>query len=516
MNRYSQVYSQIWFDDKYAELSDAAKLMFLYVLTSPHGNMIGYYRLPVGYAACDLGWDKTDAANTLDELASADMIRYDDKANVILIKHFLKYNPIQNENQAKGAVKLLEDIPPSPLIQKFAECIEQYAGEYNNIFEPVINCVMSQIKNKTIQVQHKDSINTLVMPIASGFDTVGAPLGKGFETLPKGFRNGSERVPKPFGGTKNREQRSVNSEQKTENREKRDISSAAIAADNASPSGLMPIADIAGKPASGSGKTSDNPLKTSLANATMLPKDSIDELFTSCEPGIGFVGSAADENSMPLTEGIDMVSRLKKLRADTVSIPSGNGLDTPKKLSEEGFDTVGKPSETDLNPLPEGFRNPSERVPKPLEDYADDVSAAGRDNTIEQETAQGAFRESTPIPYQQIADLYNSICVSLPKVKTMTDKRRKHIRTCWKELGGDMAVFEQVFRQAEESDFLSGRTGRWTGCNFDWLITYNNMVKVLEGSYRNKTKLPQNLQNALRLVQKTEAGEPVVGNLWEV
>jgi hypothetical protein len=42
------------------------------------------------------------------------------------------------------------------------------------------------------------------------------------------------------------------------------------------------------------------------------------------------------------------------------------------------------------------------------------------------------------------------------------------------------------------------------------------MVKVLEGSYRNKTKLPQNLQNALRLVQKTEAGEPVVGNLWEV
>lgn len=276
MNRYSQVYSQIWFDDKYAELSDAAKLMFLYVLTSPHGNMIGYYRLPVGYAACDLGWDKTDAANTLDELASADMIRYDDKANVILIKHFLKYNPIQNENQAKGAVKLLEDIPPSPLIQKFAECIEQYAGEYNNIFEPVINCVMSQIKNKTIQVQHKDSVNTLVMPIASGFDTVGEPLGKGFETLPKGFRNGSETL------RGNREQRTENSEQRTENREKRDISSAAIAADSASPSGLMPIADIAGKPASDSGKTSDNPLKTSLANAPMLPKDSSAKRIASC------------------------------------------------------------------------------------------------------------------------------------------------------------------------------------------------------------------------------------------
>jgi hypothetical protein len=103
-----------------------------------------------------------------------------------------------------------------------------------------------------------------------------------------------------------------------------------------------------------------------------------------------------------------------------------------------------------------------------------------------------------------------------PALAPITDKRRKHIRASWKELGGDMAAFEQAFKQAEESDFLSGRSGRWTGCNFDWLITYNNMVKVLEGSYRNKTKLPQNLQNALRLVQKTEAGEPVVGNLWEV
>jgi hypothetical protein len=219
MNRYSQVYSQIWFDEKYTELSDAAKLMFLYALTSPHGNMIGYYRLPVGYAACDLGWDKTDAANALKELASADMIRYDDKANVILIRHFLKYNPIQNENQAKGAVKLLEDIPLSPLIQILAECIKQYANEYGDICEPVINCVLNQTKNRTIPVQANGNVNTLVMPIASGFDAVGEPLGNRFETLPKGFRNGSERVSKPFGGTENREQGTVNREQRTENRE---------------------------------------------------------------------------------------------------------------------------------------------------------------------------------------------------------------------------------------------------------------------------------------------------------
>ena len=41
---------------------------------------------------------------------------------------------------------------------------------------------------------------------------------------------------------------------------------------------------------------------------------------------------------------------------------------------------------------------------------------------------------------------------------------------------------------AEDSDFLSGRNGKWTSCNFDWLINENNMVKVLEGNYKNKGK----------------------------
>ncbi|EMT38145.1 hypothetical protein TthWC1_2388 [Thermoanaerobacter thermohydrosulfuricus WC1] len=90
------------------------------------------------------------------------------------------------------------------------------------------------------------------------------------------------------------------------------------------------------------------------------------------------------------------------------------------------------------------------------------------------------------IPYQQIADLYNRVCLSLPKVEKLTDKRRRHIKAAWKNFKGDISVFEKVFRRAEASDFLSGRSGKWTGCNFDWLITYNNMVKVLEGTYDNK------------------------------
>ena len=95
-------------------------------------------------------------------------------------------------------------------------------------------------------------------------------------------------------------------------------------------------------------------------------------------------------------------------------------------------------------------------------------------------------QQKEKIPYQRIVEMYNSICVSLPKVEQITEKRRRHIRVAWKNFKGDLTKFEEVFRRAEESDFLTGRSGKWTGCNFDWLIIYNNMVKVLEGTYDNK------------------------------
>ena len=47
--------------------------------------------------------------------------------------------------------------------------------------------------------------------------------------------------------------------------------------------------------------------------------------------------------------------------------------------------------------------------------------------------------------------------------------------------------FKKVFELTQASDFLSGRSGAWTNCNFDWLIRPNNFVKVIEHTY-NKNK----------------------------
>ena len=92
--------------------------------------------------------------------------------------------------------------------------------------------------------------------------------------------------------------------------------------------------------------------------------------------------------------------------------------------------------------------------------------------------------EKKQIPFQKIIDEFHRICKSYPKVKKITDARKKTLAARWKEYNG-LETFVQLFTAAESSSFLKGSSGKWSA-TFDWLINPNNMAKVLEGNYRDK------------------------------
>ena len=103
-------------------------------------------------------------------------------------------------------------------------------------------------------------------------------------------------------------------------------------------------------------------------------------------------------------------------------------------------------------------------------------------NSLEEDIEREEEKEK--INYQQIADMFNSLCPSLSAVKSLSDARKKAIKARLKTYSID--DFEEVFKKAESSDFLKGRNNRnWTA-NFDWLIKDSNMAKVLDGNYDNK------------------------------
>lgn len=89
---------------------------------------------------------------------------------------------------------------------------------------------------------------------------------------------------------------------------------------------------------------------------------------------------------------------------------------------------------------------------------------------------------------EQVVDLYRSICVSYPKVISLSEARKRAIRARLKMYSMD--DFRMLFEKAEASSFLKGANNRNWSATFDWLLKESNMVKVLEENYDNKTRSP--------------------------
>ncbi|UZQ86014.1 hypothetical protein ODU73_000407 [Thermoclostridium stercorarium] len=122
---YTRVESRFWQDEKMRAVSDDVRYLMLYLLTSPHRNIIGFYFLPLPYACFDLGWDEKRFMKALQELLSAGLIRYDKQVHVVLVKNYLKHNPLENPNQVKSAIEKIKEIPETPLFQDFLEIVKQ-------------------------------------------------------------------------------------------------------------------------------------------------------------------------------------------------------------------------------------------------------------------------------------------------------------------------------------------------------------------------------------------------------
>ena len=88
------------------------------------------------------------------------------------------------------------------------------------------------------------------------------------------------------------------------------------------------------------------------------------------------------------------------------------------------------------------------------------------------------------ITCKQVVALYHEICISFPKIRSVSAARQKAIKARLNTYSLD--DFRTLFENAEASSFLKGKNERnWTA-TFDWLIKDSNMAKVLEGNYADK------------------------------
>ena len=160
---------------------------------------------------------------------------------------------------------------------------------------------------------------------------------------------------------------------------------------------------------------------------------------------------------------------------DVITIPNWNKHQT--------LDSYEKKKERDR--LYQAERRAKQRLlAEKSSDTSSDIAISEEDKEREEDEELDIDKESKRTDFQSVVDLFHSICVSFPKVRSLSDARKKAIKARLNTY--TMDDFKTVFENAEASSFLKGSNDRNWSANFDWLIADKNMAKVLEGNYADR------------------------------
>jgi DnaD/phage-associated family protein len=151
--RYTKLKSKFWTDEKARKWDSDTKFLALYLLTSPHKNMLGCYVLPKLYICADLGWDLKQLDKPFLKLLDDSFIKYDSDNELIFLCNFLKHNQLENGNQVKGALTVLNELPQSPLLHDLKLLLERLG-------KPFLKPLLEQLgKPVTVTVTEKVTVN---------------------------------------------------------------------------------------------------------------------------------------------------------------------------------------------------------------------------------------------------------------------------------------------------------------------------------------------------------------------
>lgn len=118
MARYRKIDVRIWNDRKFRSLSDNGKLAFILLLTHPDTTQIGTIRTRASNLADELGWSSDAMSHAILEAKSKGMIDADEKAGLMVINNFLKYNAPSSPNAFKSWCELIDLMPECDLLDR--------------------------------------------------------------------------------------------------------------------------------------------------------------------------------------------------------------------------------------------------------------------------------------------------------------------------------------------------------------------------------------------------------------
>lgn len=134
MRDYSKVSAQFWTGKTGRSLRGdmQTQIVALYLMTSPHANMIGVFNCPIVYISHETGSPFEGALNGLKKLVEGGFCTYDDDSETVWIHEMAKFqigdSLKASDNRVKDIQKQYENLPEGQIKQGF---YEKYGGAYH-------------------------------------------------------------------------------------------------------------------------------------------------------------------------------------------------------------------------------------------------------------------------------------------------------------------------------------------------------------------------------------------------
>lgn len=158
MREYGKVSPQFWVGKTGKSLRGdrEAQIVALYLMTSPHANMIGVYYCPVEYIAKETGIPIEGASKALQSLIEADFCTFDGEAEYVFVHKFAEHqlgaDLKATDKRVQGVVNELAKVPKGQCWQGFRA---RYAVPYN-LPLPTQNDSPSEAPSKPLRSQKKE------------------------------------------------------------------------------------------------------------------------------------------------------------------------------------------------------------------------------------------------------------------------------------------------------------------------------------------------------------------------
>lgn len=158
MRDYGKVHTSFWSSSTVADMSQGARMLALYLLTSPHSNITGVFRLPDGYAMEDLKWTAERVSEGFAELFEKGFANRCETTKWVWIVKHLEWNKPENPNQRKAAKKIALGVPDGcgwklDFMRVWGESLEIDVADFGSpcetVSKPLLNQEQEQEQKRT-------------------------------------------------------------------------------------------------------------------------------------------------------------------------------------------------------------------------------------------------------------------------------------------------------------------------------------------------------------------------------